>query len=165
MQNRKRVLQRITPRNGNHETDRLRRLLFLRISHHRLRMDRIYRSCSEAIPTNRRIQSSKTIQNGCLAWSRNRGSDPSIGWPELLQHSRVILLAPAGAGKTEEMKAQEGSPCQEKVTSPSTFLSRTLAWGRPVEKVLSPVEEEENFAQWKECTRQCDSLVLSRCSG
>ena len=40
-----------------------------------------------------------------LAWS---GSEfgPDIGWSELLEYARVILLAEAGAGKTEEMREQ-----------------------------------------------------------
>ena len=34
------------------------------------------------------------------------GVDLNIGWPELLRHARVILLAEAGAGKTMEMEEQ-----------------------------------------------------------
>ena len=34
------------------------------------------------------------------------GNGFSIGWPELLNHRRVILLAEAGSGKTTEMGEQ-----------------------------------------------------------
>ena len=30
----------------------------------------------------------------------------ATGWPELLKHDRLVLLAEAGAGKTEEMHQQ-----------------------------------------------------------
>ena len=33
--------------------------------------------------------------------------DSSVEWMDLLAHERVILLAEAGSGKTEEMKAQK----------------------------------------------------------
>ena len=34
------------------------------------------------------------------------GIGTSVGWPELLEYDRVILLAEAGSGKTREMRAQ-----------------------------------------------------------
>jgi hypothetical protein len=37
-------------------------------------------------------------------YARFLGSDRTLGWPDLLQKRRVIVLAEAGGGKTEELK-------------------------------------------------------------
>ena len=39
-----------------------------------------------------------------LALADEYGFGPSVGWNQLLEHSRIVLLAQAGSGMTEEMK-------------------------------------------------------------
>src|SRR4051794_16872603 len=41
-----------------------------------------------------------------LASFNDRDFLPADGWPELLRHPRVVLLAEAGSGKSEEMRQQ-----------------------------------------------------------
>jgi hypothetical protein len=49
---------------------------------------------------------------------REFGSPP--GWPELLKHERVLLLAEAGSGKTIEMR--------EQAKSFQIFHERSMTW-------------------------------------
>ena len=80
-----------------------------------------------------------------LSWS---GSEfgPDIGWSELLQCPRVILLAEAGSGKTEEMREQVSRLAREGRFA--FFLPLESLDGDPVADILS-VAEEERFDQWK----------------
>ena len=74
------------------------------------------------------------------------GFGPSIGWSELLQYARVVLLAEAGAGKTIEMREQV-----------NCLVGRDrLAFFVPLESLdqnslvdLLSVAEEKRFERWK----------------
>ena len=97
------------------------------------------------------------------------GFGPDIGWPELLEHSRVVLLAQAGAGKSEEMREQEGRLVRENKFAFYIPLERLD--GTPVAETLS-VEQEERLEQWKAHGNATawffldavDELKLTRCS-
>ena len=80
-----------------------------------------------------------------LAWS---GSEfgPDIGWSELLQYPRVILLAEAGSGKTEEMREQVNRLTGEGRFA--FFLPLESLDGDPIADILSAAEEEQ-FDRWK----------------
>lgn len=80
-----------------------------------------------------------------VTWS---GSEygPDIGWSELLEFARVILLAEAGAGKTAEMQQQANRLAGEGRFAffvPLESLDR-----EPIAESLS-VAEEERLGQWK----------------
>ena len=80
-----------------------------------------------------------------LTWSGS-GFGPDIGWSELLQYPRVILLAEAGSGKTEEMRAQVN-----RLTGEGRFafcLPLESLDGDPIADILSAAEEEQ-FDRWK----------------
>ena len=82
-----------------------------------------------------------------LIWSGS-GFGPDIGWSELLQYARVILLAEAGSGKTEEMREQA-----RRLAGEGRFAFfiplESLGQGRgQVTDPLSPTEEKR-FDQWK----------------
>lgn len=71
---------------------------------------------------------------------------PSIGWSELLQCARVVMLAEAGAGKTIEMREQE-----RRLVGQDRF-----AFFVPLESLdqnslvdLLSVAEEKRFERWK----------------
>ena len=91
-----------------------------------------------------------------LAWS---GSEfgPDIGWSELLQYARVILLAEAGSGKTVEMQQQAN-----RLTGEGRFAFfiplESLGQGQ-VTDTLSPAEEKR-FDQWKSDGRDPAWLFL-----
>ena len=73
------------------------------------------------------------------------GSD--IGWPDLLDYSRVILLAEAGAGKTVEMREQVKRLVGE---GKSAFFVAMESLDRdPINDCLSP-DEARKFEAWKE---------------
>ena len=86
-----------------------------------------------------------------LAWS---GSEfgPDIGWSELLQYARVILLAEAGTGKTDEMRQQV-----KRLTGEGrfAFFIPLESLGRDsnvdILDILSVAKEgqDERFKQWK----------------
>ena len=73
------------------------------------------------------------------------GSD--IGWPDLLDYSRVILLAEAGAGKTVEMREQAKRLVEDGKFA--FFVALESLDREPVGDCLSP-EEEGRFEAWKE---------------
>lgn len=73
------------------------------------------------------------------------GSD--IGWPDLLDYSRVILLAEAGAGKTVEMREQAKRLVEDGKFA--FFVALESLDREPVGECLSP-EEEGRFEAWKE---------------
>ena len=80
-----------------------------------------------------------------LSWS---GSEfgPDIGWSELLQYPRVILLAEAGSGKTVEMQEQARRLAREGRFA--FFLHLESLDGDPIADILSAAEEEQ-FDRWK----------------
>ena len=80
-----------------------------------------------------------------LAWS---GSEfgPDIGWSELLEYARVILLAEAGSGKTEEMGERA-----RRLTGEGRFaffVPLESLDQYPITDLLSTTEEEQ-FDQWR----------------
>ena len=69
-----------------------------------------------------------------------------IGWPKLLEYRRLILLAEAGAGKTEEMRQQAKRLAEE---GRFAFFVDLDSIGRePVEDVLLP-DAKERLDEWK----------------
>ena len=72
---------------------------------------------------------------------------PAHGWPELLECRRVVLLAEAGSGKTEELKAQ----CLRLVEDGSfAFFIRLEALNSDLRSCLETVADEARFDAWKE---------------
>ena len=73
------------------------------------------------------------------------GSD--VGWPELLEDTRVILLAEAGAGKTVEMREQAKQLVKDDRFA--FFVALESLDHEPVGDCLSP-DEARRFNAWKE---------------
>ncbi len=69
-----------------------------------------------------------------------------IGWSDLLEHRRVVLLAEAGAGKTDEMEEQVKRLVQEGRFA--FFLPLESLDREPVVDMLSSAEKER-FVAWK----------------
>ena len=69
-----------------------------------------------------------------------------IGWPELLECARVILLAEAGSGKTREMKAQADRLAR---TGKPAFFGPLENLDRDPFPDLLSQEEEKRFKTWK----------------
>ena len=82
-----------------------------------------------------------------LVWS---GSEfgPDIGWSEVLQYARVILLAEAGSGKTAEMREQTNRLTGE---GRFAFFIPLESLGQVQGQVTDPLSaaEEERFDWWK----------------
>ena len=74
------------------------------------------------------------------------GSYMTIGWPELLRHSRVILLAEAGSGKTMEMEAQAKRLVG--IGQYAFFVALESLNDEPFINLLSSVEAKR-FEAWK----------------
>ena len=86
-----------------------------------------------------------------LVWSGS-GYGPDIGWSELLEFARVILLAEAGAGKTAEMQQQANRLAGEGRFAFFVPLE-SLGGDSNVDilEILSVAKEgqDERFKQWK----------------
>jgi hypothetical protein len=67
-------------------------------------------------------------------------------WAKLLESHRVVLLAEAGSGKTEEMKAQRIRLCQEEKYS---FYADLASLAQNSLHDLLSVDEESRFNAWK----------------
>ena len=80
-----------------------------------------------------------------LIWSGS-GYGPDIGWSELLQYARVILLAEAGVGKTAEMQQQANRLAGE---GRFAFFVALESLDRERIAELLSVAEEERLGQWK----------------
>ena len=82
-----------------------------------------------------------------LAWSGS-GYGPDIGWSELLQHARVILLAEAGSGKSEEMREQARRLTGE---GRFAFFIPLESLGQVQGQVTDTLSasEEDRFDQWR----------------
>ena len=70
----------------------------------------------------------------------------STGWPELLEHDRVVLLAEAGAGKTEEMRQQAKRLVEEERFA--FFVALEYLDREPIDDILAP-DDEKRFEEWK----------------
>ena len=75
-----------------------------------------------------------------------QGFGPSVGWPELLKHHRVILLAEAGAGKTKEMREQKNRLVGE---DQFAFFLPLASLDRESILDLLSVDDGERFKVWK----------------
>ena len=75
-----------------------------------------------------------------------QGFGPGMGWSELLEHRRIVLLAEAGAGKTTEMEERVNRLVQEGRFA--FFLPLESLDKDPVVDILSS-DEEERFEEWK----------------
>jgi hypothetical protein len=70
----------------------------------------------------------------------------SVGWAELLEHSRVLVLAEAGSGKTAEMQAQADRLRTE--GQPAFFVELTALDRDPLSEILS-CQENRDLDTWK----------------
>ena len=93
--------------------------------------------------TNRLIGEADELEN-LAAWSEYLPG--SIGWPELLEHDRVVLLAEAGAGKTEEMRQQSKRLVEEGKFA--FFVALDDLDRGPIDDILAP-DDEKRFEEWK----------------
>ena len=80
-----------------------------------------------------------------VSWSETEFG-PDIGWTELLQHARVVLLAEAGAGKTDEMREQARRLVEDGRFA--FFIPLESLDRKPVVDLLS-ASEEARFGRWK----------------
>ena len=78
-------------------------------------------------------------------WDR-QAFGPGIGWPDLLEHRRTVLLAEAGAGKTTEMDRRAKRLVDEGRVA--FFLPLESLDQEPVVDMLSSAEKER-FIAWK----------------
>ncbi|MGM0694041.1 MAG: hypothetical protein ACQEUN_11655 [Pseudomonadota bacterium] len=81
-----------------------------------------------------------------LATLSDHGLGTDMGWPELLQHSRAILLAEAGAGKTREMDEQARQLRNE---GKFAFFVPLESLDRESLANLLSADEEAEFESWK----------------
>ena len=75
------------------------------------------------------------------------GPGSGISWTEILEHSRVVLLAEAGAGKTVEMEERAKRLARE--GQYAFFLPLEALDRDPISDLLSN-SEALRFHQWKE---------------
>lgn len=83
---------------------------------------------------------------GSLAVWYDREFSAGIGWPELLEYSRVILLGEAGSGKTVEMRAQAKRLVRE---DRFAFFVELESLDREPMEDLFLVDEKRRFEAWK----------------
>jgi hypothetical protein len=81
-----------------------------------------------------------------LAFLGDRSWMQSDGWTELLQYPRVLLLAEAGSGKTEEMREQATRLKSE--GKPAFYIALESLDREHLEELLS-AEDERIFRAWK----------------
>ena len=91
-------------------------------------------------PTDREVDDPEDL----AAWSEYLPR--STGWPELLEHNRVVLLAEAGAGKTEEMRQQAKRLVEEGKFA--FFVALEELDREPIDDILA-TEDEKRFEEWK----------------
>ena len=70
-----------------------------------------------------------------------------IGWPELLEHDRVVLLAESGAGKTREMEEQAKRLAGDGKHAFFLTLNDLAGGERPINVLLSP-EKQGRLKTW-----------------
>jgi hypothetical protein len=81
----------------------------------------------------------------------------SVGWPELLRHPRVLLLAEAGSGKTREMREQV--KCLTAEQKYAFFIPLESLDQDNLAELLS-VEEERAFAGRRMPTQRPGSSLM-----
>ena len=91
--------------------------------------------------TDRELDDSDNL----LAWSEYLPGS-TTGWPDLLEHHRVVLLAEAGAGKTVEMRQQAGRLAAEGKCAFFVALE-DLDRGSLDDALTS--DEEARFQEWR----------------
>ena len=79
------------------------------------------------------------------AWSEYLRAS-TTGWPELLMHDRIVLLAEAGAGKTTEMHQQ--AKCLVEKRKFAFFVPLEDLDRESLDDILS-TDEETRFEEWK----------------
>ena len=82
------------------------------------------------------------------AWSDHMAG-PTGGWPDLLRHHRVVLLAEAGAGKTAEMRHQAMQLAAEGKFA--FFVALEDLDRESIDQILS-TDEERRFQKWTTAT-------------
>ena len=75
-------------------------------------------------------------------WER----DLTVGWTELLEHPRIVMLAEAGAGKSKEMSEQAKRLAKE--GRYAFFVPLESLDREPLKNLLEP-SDEANFEAWK----------------
>ena len=85
-----------------------------------------------------------------VSWSETEFG-PDVGWTDLLQHARIVLLAEAGAGKTIEMREQASRLAEDGRFA--FFIPLEALDRKPVVDLLSP-PEEARFGRWKANRRE-----------
>ena len=91
-------------------------------------------------PTDREVDDPDNL----AAWSEYLPG--STGWPELLEQNRVVLLAEAGAGKTEEMRQQAKRLVEEGKFA--FFVALEDLDREPIDEILA-TDDEKRFEKWK----------------
>ena len=90
-------------------------------------------------PTDREVDDPDNL----AAWSEYLPS--ATGWPKLLEHNRVVLLAEAGAGKTEEMRQQAKRLVAEGKFA--FFVALEDLDREPIHDILAT--DDKRFEEWK----------------
>ena len=89
-------------------------------------------------------------------------------WPELLTHKRTVILAEAGAGKTEEMREQ-AKALREKGVLAFYLTVNELSTGTSFRDALALPDDETRFDEWLESNQEgvflVDSVDEARFSG
>ena len=83
---------------------------------------------------------------GVLASLEEWGLGSTLGWSELLEHPRVVLLAEAGAGKSREMSEQAKRLIKERRYA--FFVPLESLDSEPLTNLLEPPDETE-FDVWR----------------
>ena len=94
----------------------------------------------------RRVNDAELEDTESFIYWDGQGFGPGMGWSELLEHRRIVLLAEAGAGKTTEMEERVNRLVQEGRFA--FFLPLESLDKDPVVDILSS-DEEERFEEWK----------------
>ena len=89
-------------------------------------------------------------------------------WPELLTHKRTVILAEAGAGKTEEMR-ERAKALREKGVLAFYLTVNELSAGNSFRGALALPDDETRFDEWLESNQEgvflVDSVDEARLSG
>ena len=106
-----------------------------------IELDRRFRELTKA-----ELAESETWTADHFLISDRMGTESGIGWRELLEHRRVVLLADAGAGKSTEMK--ERARLLSREDRYAFFVPLESLDREPITDLLSKAEEQR-FERWK----------------